>query len=327
MGIGRFPTQGLAPRHAPVSTPMIDTYLYRPSALLALPFILVPAALSLSGIVLLLETGQHIPVWLPLLLLLWIPCLPGLWVLMKSVRWSATGLAVARPWQQWAEIAWEDIERVERRGISVQVVSANGAAMRFTPLLLHDGVRLKRQLMLRLPSHVLQGDLRVEAQHLITGEAYPAQDAAMSGTLSAQPRTLFTVLPLIVATILTTGAVLALLYLPLITGILCALVAVCGAGVSVALGVWMRQTILATERGVVVTHVWQRQGVEMTWQEIGMIECANYELMLRLRGDTRLRMAGPGVLPAAHRDLLRAFIRSNCLDRGVPVIYNRRWWL
>lgn len=305
---------------------MVETQFYRPGPLLALPLILVPAALALGSIIVILQTGQHVPTWLPLLLLLWIPCLPVLWLLMKSVRWSATGLAVGRPWQPWLEITWDDIERVERRAATIRVTATNGASLSFAPGLLRDGLRLTRQLMLRLPSHVLQGEFRVDAQQLITGEAYPSEDAGITGMLRARPRTIYSVLAVAAGMLLAAGAVLAVLRLPLALGIVGAVIGVCGTAASFALAIWLRQLIVATERGIAVSSLLHRHVREMAWTDVGMIECARGEVVIRLRGVTKLRLAGPGLLGRAQRDILRAFLHEYCIGRA-PVIYRKGWWL
>src|SRR5579875_1686623 len=141
------------------SSPLLHIQVYRPGPALALIILLTPAVVALAGAAVYLDVDGAVPPWLALTLLRWGPCMPGLWVAMQSVRTDSTGLAVGRPWQRWAEVRWEDIERVEARGALLRVVGAQGQRLTFSTALLRDGDRLRRQLLLRLPAHVLAGRL------------------------------------------------------------------------------------------------------------------------------------------------------------------------
>src|SRR5215467_492512 len=144
----------------PMSSPMVDVNVYRPGSFLALAMLLVPLLIALAGATGYVLLGEHIPVWIPLLLLLWIPSTAALWVLLKSVRTTPVGVGVGRPWQRWQEVSYGDIEHIEWRGLSLRITTKDGFRMTFTPFLLRDGTRLEVGLLLRLPPHVIAGKLR-----------------------------------------------------------------------------------------------------------------------------------------------------------------------
>src|SRR5689334_13162083 len=84
------------------------------------------------------------------------------------------------------EIPWTLIERVEQFGPLITITGSNARRMTFAPVLLRDGARLKRSLLLRLPSQVLIGKLSRDQQRVLrTGFFMP--DAGLSGTLHTHP--------------------------------------------------------------------------------------------------------------------------------------------
>lgn len=318
-----YPAPPSRPR-ATVSLPLVDATIYRPGQSVAVIVLAVPVALALVGAAVALNSSGTVPVWLPLLLLLWLPCLPILWLLMRSVRSSATSIAVGRPWQLWHEIPWTMIERVERRGWWIVIEATGGERLAFAPRLLQDGLRLYRQLLLRLPSHVLVGAMRQEAQSLIMGDIVPLPAGGFSGTLRARPRPRWPVITACLSLAAWALATAALTMLPLTPAIPLAIVGLLLGGVGLATTYWLLQEVVTSEVGLAVVSI-SRRTQTMRWDEVELIERGPFEAILRFRGLHRLRCVGPVLFRPAERDVLRAFIHEYCVSRKVPVV--SRMWL
>lgn len=307
------------------STPLLDIQVFRPGSLLALTILLLPVLVALAGAVVFILMNAHIPEWLPFLALLWIPCAPIFWLAMQSVRTNTVGVAAGRPWRSWVEIPWTLIERVEQFGPLLTITGSNAKRLTFAPMLLRDGQRLKRLLLLRLTSQVLTGKLSREQQRvLVSGFFMP--DAGLSGTLHTHPQGRWRTLLGCVALILAGLALLVTVTLPLALSIPLALICVVGAVVvSIAAG-WLFQELLVNEKGMSVSSPITRQSYDMSWSEVEIIEHSPYQLVLRLRGARRMLCAGPPLLPASDRDIMQAFLREYCLNNGVPFVA-RGWFM
>lgn len=307
------------------STPLLEIQVFRPGSVLALSILLLPVLITLVSAVVFILMGGRIPDWLPFLALLWVPCAPIFWLAMQNVRTNGIGIAAGRPWSSWTEIPWTLIERVEQLGPLITITGSNSRRMTFAPVLLRDGQRLKRALLLRLPSQVLIGKLSRDQQRVLrTGFFMP--DAGLSGTLHTHPHRRWRILFGAVALILAGLAVLAAMALPLAIGIPLALV--CAAGVLAACVVmsWLFQELLVNEKGMSLSSPITRQSSDMSWSEVQIIEHSPYQLVLRLRGAKRMLCAGPPLLPAGDRDIMQAFLREYCLKNGVPFVA-RGWFM
>jgi hypothetical protein len=300
-----------------------EVQVYRPGPYLALGVLLLPVAIALGGAAIFLNTDGSVPAWLPFTLLLWLPGLPLLWLALQSVRTSTRGVAAGRPWAHWDEIVWEHIERADQRGLVIRLVGSNGERLAFSPLLLREGRRLERHLLLRLPTQVLTGRLATKAQALLTPGIYSTAEGGYSGTLVVSPRPIWKLLLAVTTLGCGLGAAFAGLRSPpalavsLAVGSL-ALVACCAL-------IWTGQRIQVDGDGLTVTrHPFGRKRV-MRWSEIELVEHSLRQAVLRLRGRRKLVCAGPSLLTPAQATLLRGFLFEYCTKRGVPVL--TRTWL
>lgn len=307
------------------STPLLDIQVFRPGSVLALSVLLLPVLVALVGAVVFILLNGRVPEWLPFLALLWVPCVPILWLAMQSVRTNAVGVAAGRPWSSWVEIPWALIERVDQFGPLITVTGSNAKRMTFAPILLRDGLRLKRSLLLRLPSQVLIGKLSREQQRvLVSGFFMP--DAGLSGTLHTHPHSRWRIFFGGIALLMVGVAVVVVMTLPLTFSIplalVCVLVAL-GAGIAMS---WLFQELLVNEKGMSISSPITRQFYDMSWSEVEIIEHSPYQFVLRLRGARRMLCAGPPLLPAGDRDIMQAFLREYCLNNGVPFVA-RGWFM
>lgn len=285
----------------------------------------MPVLVALVGAVVFVLIDGRIPDWLPFLSLLWIPCAPVFWLAMQSVRTNAAGVAAGRPWSTWAEIPWALIERVEQFGLLVTITGSNAKRITFAPLLLRDGQRLKRSLLLRLPSQVLIGKLSREQQRvLVSGFFMP--DAGLSGTLHTHPHGRWRMLFAGIALALLGLAVAVVMTVPLALSIPLALASGLGALLACMAMGWLFQELLVNEKGMSISSPITRQSHDMSWSEVEIIEHSPYQLVLRMRGARRMLCAGPPLLPAGDRDIMQAFLREYCLNNGVPFVA-RGWFM
>jgi hypothetical protein len=307
---------------------MVDVNIYRPGSFLALAMLLFPLLVALVGATSYVLLGEHIPVWLPLLLLLWLPCIAALWLLMKSVRTTPVSIAVGRPWQRWREVAYADIERVERRGPSIRMLTMSGERLSFTPLLLRDGTRLEVGLLLRLPPHVIVGRLRRRAQELITGDIHESPAGTLAGTLRIRVRARWRLIALALAIAALAGAAASLLLLAsvLLLAIPLAIILAAVGLCSLVAFTWVQQRVEINENGVAVTGFLTRRPQQMAWDDVVWIEEYPGQIAIRLRGPSKLRLAGPRLLKRSQADVLRAFLHEHVMERGALRV-PRRWLL
>jgi len=309
-----------------MSSPLADATLYRPGPSFALLILLIPVITALVGGALYLTTSGPLPIWSPFLLLLWIPALVGVWAVMKTVRLSSLGLAVGRPWGQWIQMDWDTIERVEQRGPFIVLHNTNRQRVTFAPALLVDGLRLRRQLLLRLQPQTLGGSLRQEAQSLITGDLTElTPGGGLTGSLRARPRVIWATLAALVGALALAGGVASLIWLPLLAAIPLALVLLALAVLAALATLWFRQQVVVDEKGIGVFGFPPQRDSFMAWENIELLELGPNELALRLRGDSKLVCPGPPLFTVAERNRMRAFIHAYCLDRGTPRV--PRWWV
>jgi hypothetical protein len=303
----------------------MDTQLYRPGPFLAAGILALPVLVPLAVAAIALEQDAKIPVWLPFVLLLWVPCLLVAWRGMLSVRTSAMGIAAGRPWARWREIPWPLVERVEQSLGRMTIHSSDGIQLSFAPVLLRDGGRLKRQMLLRLPGQVLSPALAQEAQTILASGMYTISGGGLAGTLHAHTRTRWRVaVGAVVVVLLAVAATGALLLSPL-ASIPLAVVCVALAGAAIRLLIWLFQELLVSEKGITAISAITHRAHGMIWTEVELVEHSAAEAMLRLRGTKRITCIGPALLSITERDLLRAFLYEYCVYRSVPVL--KRPWL
>jgi len=308
-------------RAAPTTTPMLDTHEYHPGPQFALIVLLAPVLVALVGAAIALNTMGTVPLWLPFVVLLWGPLLPLMWFAMQSVRTSQGGLAVGRPWRAWTEIGWNTIERVERVGPVLRITGSDGRRLSFMPGLLHEGARLQRLLLLHLPQQVFFGALARKARDQVSGR--------FSGALHGRPAWGWRVAAGAcgVGGLLVGGLALSgVAGLPREVGVIPAVPALLAAAVAGVMLWWLSQEVVLDEHGVTVRHWLRRGGWTVLWDDVQLLEHTPDQGVLRLRSlERRFVCIGPGLLPPAERDLMRAFIHEYCVKRGVAVV--RRQWI
>lgn len=301
-----------------MSLPLVETAIYRPGPWLALTLLLAPILSALVGGAVYIGLNGAVPLWLPLLVLLWIPLFAAVWFALRSVRYGAESIAAARPWQRWTEIALDDVEAVELRGIYLRLHDTNRRVVSFAPALLHDGQRLRRQLLLRLPQRVLDDTLRQEAQRL--SGADPLREEQLTGSARMRPQRRWAGLTLLVALVCIGAGVAAWVFLPLAAGIPLAAIAAVATVLLLALAVWLRQEITVDEKGLQVRPLLISQRRYVLWSDVELILAERHELALYLRGLRSLRCVGPMLFRPHQRNQLRAYIRAYCGQRNVQVI-------
>lgn len=308
-----------------VSSPLQDVQIYRPGPYIALVILLLPALITLGGATLYLGTGTHIPGWLPFTLLLWAPGLPLLWLATLAVRLSAAGIAAGRPWSRWVEIQWQDVERVEPRGLSIRIHGARGGKISFSPFLLRDGKRLERQLLLRLPTHVLTGGLATKAQSLLSSDIRSTPEGGYTGTLTIQVRAPFRWLVACIGLVAAAAAVLVQVRSSFgAAPILGAAFVVVAIAACLAL-VWALQRLRINETGVTVERLFIPTERRVAWPEIELIEHSPRQAFLRFRGMKRLFCAGPGLLSPSQATLMDGILAEYAGKRRIPMV--ARTWL
>jgi hypothetical protein len=311
-------------RRLTVARALAEVHVYRPGPALAAAIALAPGALALIGAVVSLAVAHAIPVFLPVLVLLWVPALPAAWLAMVSVRTSAVGIAAARPWRKWEELPWDLIERAERHGIRYALTASDGRRIVFAPATLREGARLRREILMRLPPQVLDERLRSAARDLL-GEPLALQPAGgLSTEVRTRPRPVWrrgAAGGAIGGALAVTGGALAL---PAPPGLVAVVVGLLVLAVFAGGLWWLNQEVVLTENGLKVTHAPPGGARALTWDEIQLVEHTRGERVLRLRGDRRLRCAGPRLLSPTDRDAMRAFLHTYCVDKGVPIA-ERRW--
>lgn len=318
----RSTTQPVARGFTVPSTPLSDVELFRPGPYLALTILLIPVAATVLGAALALNNGGGVPRWLPFTQLLWFPCLVVVWLGLISVRADSMGIAAGRPFGRWSQVRWDMIERVDKRGFQIRI-TGSGARVIFLPRLLRDGDRLTRRLLLRLPTHVLSDDLAQEAQQIITTSIYTMPEGGLSGVLRARPRGRYR-LGAAALTLLFAGLAVGAFMLSLgVAGVVFGIVALLIAAIGVAVSLWLNQEVQVSDKGITVTPGLMRRQRAVLWTQIGLVEHSTDEAVLRFTGEQRVVCIGPGLLPVAHRDLMRAFLHEYCLNRETPIVKRR----
>lgn len=296
----------------PLTTPLRAMPIFRPALYLALVAILLPAAAAGVAAGLLLNDNHPAPVWVPLIILLFIPILAVAWLFMRSVRLTPMGISVGRPFQRWHEAMWHEINRAERRGLYIRISTASGDSISFAPRLLMDGEQLRATVLTNLSPKVLDGPLRMMARDLM-----PIPESETTGMLRARPRNRW---PLGGVSLSLVGLVVAALSLwwaplPVALGICIA------CGVLVALGVfitiWLLQEVIVTPEGLTIIRPWRRSPEEVMWKEVRVLEHWAHWALLRFRMGRSVRCIGPSLLRAPERDRMFAFINRYCLGTGV----------
>lgn len=316
------PAPGAYDVHSSVSSPLADTQIYQPGPQLALAVLVLPVALTLGLAALALQVAHAVPLWMPFLALLWLPAVPLLWLLMQSTRTTSDGIAVARPWRTWTQLRWDEIQRVDQRGL-VMRISGRGETLVLAPRLLRDGARLRRQILLRLPPHALSVRLSREAEAILSSRISMLPDGGIAGTLVARPQARYAVVLLLVACGLGAAAGIALLYIAWSAVVIAAAaVAALLALVSLLGAIWLMQRLSLDEQGITITRplgLPRRRGY--AWNQLKMVEYTPHRALLRLRdGHTRTLCAGPHLFDSEQATILWALIQTHARQHEVLVI-------
>lgn len=286
--------------------------IFRPAPYLAVVAILLPSAAAGVASALLLNENQQPPIWIPLLLLLFIPLLTVAWLFMRSVRLSPVGIAVGRPFQRWREAMWHEISRAERRGLYIRIYTTHGDSIAFAPRLLMDGGNLRQIILAHLRPQILDGALRMEALDQLR-----IPEADMTGILRARPRNRWPISGFSLSLAGVIGAALALVMLPepvgLALGVMGALVTLLG----VAIALWLLQEVIVTPEGMTIIRPWRRSPDEVMWHEVRVVDHSPHWAFIRFRMGRSVRCIGPALLRAPERDRMFAFINRYCLRPGV----------
>ena len=305
----------------PSAAQLAEYVVYRPGAAVALALLAGPAVCVILVAVAIGVAGA-LPVWLPLLLLLWLPALALAWALLKSVRIAPDALACGRPLAQWRSIAFDDIERVEQRGLRLLVSAHNRQSLDFSPALLRNGAQLRRSLLLRLPLTALAGELRTQAQSLSEGDVSGSLAGDISGVLTVRTRTLWPALAGGLAVALLALGVAALLTMTSSRELAVALALVALAGAPGYASLWSAQEIFVTEKGLIIRYMLLRRERDVVWAQVHRVVYAPGEVTLRFHGSKRKTVvsAGPGLLTAVQARLMRQFISRYCPAEVVPAL-------
>jgi hypothetical protein len=305
---------------------LAESIVYRPGVVVAVALLAGPVVCAIVGGVAASVSGA-VPVWLPLVLLLWLPALALTWALLKSVRVTPDALACGRPLGQWRIIPFDEIERVEQRGLRLVVSAHNSRPLVFTPLLLHRGAYLRRSLLLRLPLAVLVGELRAQAQSLSEGDVASMAEGDkgdISGILTVHPRLVWPTLAGGAAVALIALGIMALLLIasPVSGALALALVALAGALCYFTL--WSVQEIFVSEKGLVIRYGLLRRERDVHWAQVSLVEYTPGEMTLLFRGARQtIICAGPGLLNATQARLMRQFVSRYCLSQVAPTLTRR----
>lgn len=307
-------------RTIPLPSRLRDMPVYRPAPYLALIAILLPATAAGVASALLLDENQRTPVWIPVLILLFIPMLAVAWLFMRSVRLSPVGIAVGRPFQRWREAPWHEITRAERRGMFIRIYTRGGDAIAFAPRLLADSNDLLKTLLDHLAPQVLDGALRMEAMDHMR---IPVSESGISSMLRARARNRWPLGGFFLTVMGIAGGVLSIFMIPLPLSIVICVVGALLALLGTAIGVWFLQEIIVTREGLTIIRPWQSSPEEVTWDEVKVLDHSARWGLLRFRAGRLVRCIGPGVLGEPERDRMLVFINHYCLQRGV-VAYPHR---
>lgn len=296
----------------PLTSPLRSMPVFRPAPYLAVAAILLPFIAAGSASTLLLNQNRQAPIWVPLLLLLFIPLLALAWLLMRSVRLSPVGISVGRPFQRWHEAMWHEIVRAEKRGILIRISTSGGDSISFAPRLLMDGDQLLGIILNHLRPQILDGALRQAAR-----DHMPIPEADMTGILRARPRSRWPFSGFLLSLAGVVGAILAVIMLPGLPGLLLGVVGALVALAGLAIALWLLQEVILTPEGMTVIRPWQRSPIEVVWNDVKVLDHSIHWALLRFRVGGSVRCIGPSLLRAPERDRMFAFLKRYCLRPDV----------
>lgn len=314
-------TQPLADRSKtkPLTSPLKEGPIFRPAPYLAVVAILLPIGSAIIASMVLLDTNQRVPIWVPLLILLCIPLLTVAWLFMQTVRVTQVGVAVGKPLQRWHEVMWNEIVRVERHGMFIRIRTKHGDTLTFAPRLLLDGNRLLDILFAYLLPPLLDGALRAEA---LDRRQLPETD--LTEILRVRPRNRWPMLGFLLAVVGIVGATTAHVLLgPPLSWALSA-VGVLLALLGIAIAIWLLQEVIVTSEGLTILRPWRRAADELLWTEIRTVHHTKNWALLQFRGMRSVRCIGPALLRKPERIRMHAYIDHYCLRHGngaVPIAH------
>lgn len=298
-------------RTIPLTSPLRSMPIFRPAPYLAVAAILLPIVAAGVASALLLNENQQAPIWVPLLILLFIPLLTVAWLFMRSVRLSPMGISVGRPFQRWHEAMWHEISRAERHGLFIRIYTTHGDSIAFAPRLLMDGDKLRNVILTHLRPQALDGALRTEALDTLQ---IPGSDL---GILRARPSNRWPISGFSLSLAAIIGATLALVALPEPVGLALSVIGALVALLGIALAVWLLQEIIVTQEGLTIIKPWRRSPYEVLWYQVRVVDHSPHWALIRFRVGSSVRCIGPALLRAPERDRMFAFINRYCLRPGV----------
>jgi hypothetical protein len=308
------------------STPLIDATVYRPGAPLAYALVLIPILAAIGLTVARFAGDVAIPPWAALALAGWIVLTPVFWLLLKTVRVTAFGIATGRIWTKWKEILWGDISSVEWRGGRIRVHGAQDTTISFAPRLLHNNRELRQYLSNRVSPRLIAAPLVKPAEGDQERPAIMRPTGISATQLRARPSLSLRLWALAVFALAAGAGAVAFLELSEPWSYL--VVALCGVVVVAALVAlaWFSQAVSLTEDGISVKGFPFGSGNLLPWSEVEFVEASSNERMLRLRGAQKLRCPGPGLFAQPSANIYRWLVHTYCLDRGVPAMRHPGVW-
>jgi hypothetical protein len=308
------------------SMPLIEATVYRPGAPLATVITLAPILTAIGLSVAHFTAGVLIPQWAPLALAGWIALTPVVWLLLTTVRVTASGIATGRIWTKWNEVPWSDISRVDWRGGRIRIVGANGAALSFAPRLLHNNRELRQYLTMRVGPRVIVTPLVNPFEADLERPVIVRPVGVTATELRARPALGLRLSALAVVALM--AGVGAVVFLQLSAPWNVVALAICALVVLIALLAlaWLAQVVRLTEEGISIRGMPFGTGRLLPWRDVEFVEASPNERILRLRSARKFRFPGPGLFAQPARDTYRWLLYVYCIDRGVPAMRRPGLW-
>lgn len=336
--------QQVQERPASVSTPLPGATVYRPGGVIAVVLVFVPVVMVAAAAGAFMLIGDTIPLWVPAAALAWVLGVPLWWLSLKTVRVDAFGIEAGRPWQVLRAIPWEIVAKMERRGPRLRVTGRDFTRISFNPGLLHNGADLRESLLLRLPIELLDDALRDEARGVAIVTSGRTNVGQLPGMFRLRPRPALRLLAGLVTLAALGGAPVAILFLPLDTGLAVAAVCVAAVGSGLWASHWLWQQIKLSDAGITVIAPLSGRARSMPWADVVLLEYTPKGSSLRVtsgrekdRGkgaqstvaqrppasttartkDERVASPGPRVMRSLDATIYRAYLVRQLLDRHV----------
>lgn len=313
------------------STPLPGATLYHPAGKVILALVFAPFLATTIAVRVFVVQGAPIPFALPAALAALALLVPVFWRGMQTVRITEGSIAAGRPWQAWREIAWTDVIRVERHGLRMHVVSSQGTRIKFTPLLLHGGAWLRREVLRLVPPTRAQGPLAGVATlvHMTSSPALRGERPEPLGKVELRPRVRLRFGAALAVLVALAAGVLAVAALPIILGVTLAGCALLIAGISVIAFRWLSQAVTLSDAGITVQTLQSRRTRGTLWADVVVVEHTGDWSALRLtnKSGERVTAPGPGVMRPLDADAYKLYVDRLLSKRERGVLMAQRHWL